>query len=72
MIGLSKIGLAEDSSCEGVLELNLRAENTRNLWTFVQYVNLAVHGRMNGCLVNFVGKWSFCGRISGSLGYWSE
>ena len=42
MLGLSKIRLAEDSSCEGVLELNLRAENTRNSRTFVQYVNLAV------------------------------
>ena len=42
MIGLSEIQLVEDSSCEGALELNLRAENTRNLQTFVQYVNLAV------------------------------
>ena len=42
MLGLSEIRLAEDSSCEGALELNLRAENTRNSWTFVQYVNLAV------------------------------
>ena len=42
MLGLSEIRLAKDSSCEGVLELNLRAENTRNLRTFVQYVNLAV------------------------------
>ena len=42
MIGLSEIRLAEDSSCEGVLELNLRAENTQNAWTFVQYVDLAV------------------------------
>ena len=42
MLGLSKIRLAEDSSCEGALELNLRAENIRNSWTFVQYVNLVV------------------------------
>ena len=42
MLGLSKSQLAEDSSCEGALELNLRAENTQNLWTFVQYGNLAV------------------------------
>ena len=42
MIGLSKIRLAEDSSREGALELNLRAENTRNSQTFVQYVNLVV------------------------------
>ena len=42
MIGLFEIQLAEDSSCEGVLELNLRAENTLNSQTCVQYVNLAV------------------------------
>ena len=42
MIGLSKIRLAEDSSCEGALELNRRPENTQNSRTFVQYVNLVV------------------------------
>ena len=42
MLGLSEIRLVEDSSCEGALELNLRAENTPNSRTFVQYVNLAV------------------------------
>ena len=42
MIGLAEIRLAEDFSYEGALELNFKAENTQNLWIFVQYVNLAV------------------------------
>ena len=42
MIGLAKIRLAEDFSYEGALELNFKAENTRNLLIFVKYVNLAV------------------------------
>ena len=42
MIGLAKIQLAEDFLHEGVLELNFKAENTRNLRIFVKYVNLAV------------------------------
>ena len=42
MLGLSEIRLAEDSLCEGALELNLTAKNTQNSWTFVQYVNLVV------------------------------
>ena len=42
MIGLAKIQLAEDFSHEGVLELNFKAENTRNSWIFVKYVNLVV------------------------------
>ena len=42
MIGLAKIRLAEDFSYEGALELNFRAENTRNSRIFVKYVNLAV------------------------------
>ena len=72
MIGLSEIRLAEDSSCKGALELNFRAENTRNSRTFVQYVNLVVTWPNEWLSVNFVGKLSFCGRISGSHGYWSE
>ena len=57
MLGLSKIRLAEDSSCEGVLELNFGAENTQNSWTFVQYVNL---------VVTWPNEWSsgeFCGKV---------
>ena len=57
MIGLSEIRLAEDSSCEGVLELNLRAENTLNSWIFVQYVNL---------VVTWPNEWlsgEFCGKV---------
>ena len=57
MIGLAKIQLVEDSSCEGVLELNLRAENTRNSRTFVQYVNL---------VVTWPNEWlsgEFCGKV---------
>ena len=57
MIGLAEIWLAEDSSCEGVLELNLRAENTRNSRTFVQYVNFAV---------TWMNEWlsgEFCGKV---------
>ena len=42
MIGLAKIRLAKDFSYEGALELNFKAENTRNLWIYVKYVNLAV------------------------------
>ena len=42
MIGLAEIRLAEDFLHEGVLELNFKAENTRNLRIFVEYVNLAV------------------------------
>ena len=42
MIGLAEIRLAADFSYEGVLELNFKAENTRNSWIFVEYVNLAV------------------------------
>ena len=42
MIGLAEIQLAEDFSYEGVLELNFKAENTRNSWIFVKYVNLVV------------------------------
>ena len=42
MIGLAEIRLAEDFSYEGVLELNFKAENTRNSWIVVKYVNLAV------------------------------
>ena len=42
MIGLAEIRLAEDFSHEGALELNFKAENTRNLQIFVEYVNLAV------------------------------
>ena len=42
MIGLAKIQLAEDFLHEGVLELNFKAENTRNSWIFVKYVNLVV------------------------------
>ena len=42
VIGLSKIRLAEDFSYEGVLELNFKTGNTRNLWIFVKYVDLAV------------------------------
>ena len=70
MIGLAEIRLAEDFLHEGVLELNFKAENTRNLRIFVKYVNLVVTWLNKCCLVNFVGKWSLCGRISGSLGYW--
>ena len=42
MIGLAKIQLAEDFLHEGALELNFKAENTRNSRIFVKYVNLAV------------------------------
>ena len=42
MIGLAKIQLAAGFSYEGALELNFKAENTRNLRIFVKYVNLAV------------------------------
>ena len=42
MIGLAEIPLVEDFLYEGALELDLKAENTRNLWIFVKYVNLAV------------------------------
>ena len=42
MIGLAEIRLAVDFSYEGALELNFKAENTRNSWIFVKYVNLAV------------------------------
>ena len=42
MVGLAKIRLAEDFSHEEALELNFKAENTGNLWIFVEYVNLAV------------------------------
>ena len=42
VIGLAKIQLAEDFSYEGALELNFKAENTRNLRTFVKYVDLVV------------------------------
>ena len=42
MIGLVEIRLAEDVPHEGALELNFKAENTRNSWIFVKYVNLAV------------------------------
>ena len=42
MIGLAEIQLAVDFSYEGALELNFKAENTRNLQIFVEYVNLAV------------------------------
>ena len=42
MIGLAEIRLAEDFLYEGALELNFKAENTRNLWIFVKYVNLVV------------------------------
>ena len=42
MIGLAEIRLAEDFLHEGALQLNFKAVNTRNLWIFVKYVNLAV------------------------------
>ena len=42
MIGLAEIRLAEDFSHEGALELNFKAENTRNSQIFVKYVNLVV------------------------------
>ena len=42
MIGLAEIRLAGDFSYEEVLELNFKAENTRNSWIFVKYVNLVV------------------------------
>ena len=42
MIGLAKIRLAEDFLHEGALELNFKAENTRNSQIFVKYVNLVV------------------------------
>ena len=42
MIGLAEIRLAEDFSYEGAMGLNFKAENTRNSWIFVKYVNLAV------------------------------
>ena len=42
MMGLAEIRLAEDFSHEGALKLNFKAENTRNSWIFVKYVNLAV------------------------------
>ena len=42
MMGLAKIQIAEDFLHEGVLELNFKAENTRNSQIFVKYVNLAV------------------------------
>ena len=42
MIGLAEIQLDEDFLHEGVLELNFKAENTRNSQIFVKYVNLAV------------------------------
>ena len=42
VIGLAEIRLAEDFSYEGVLELNFKAENTRNSQNFVKYVDLAV------------------------------
>ena len=42
MIGLGEIQLAEDFSHEGALELNFKAENTRNSRIFVKYVDLAV------------------------------
>ena len=71
MIGLSEIRLVEDFSCEGALELNLRAENTRNSRTFVQYVNLVVTWPNEWLSGEFRGKvviyWSSEGN-----GYWSE
>ena len=36
MIGLAEIQLAEDFLHEGALELNFKAENTRNSWIFCQ------------------------------------
>ena len=42
MIGLAEIRLAEDFLYEGALELNFKAENTRNSRIFVTYVNLVV------------------------------
>ena len=69
MIGLSEIRLAEDPSCKGALELNLRAENAQKLWTFVQYMNLVVtwpNGWLSG---EFRGKvvilWSSGGMTIG-------
>ena len=42
MIGLAEIRLAEDFLYEGALELDFKAENTRNSRIFVKYVDLAV------------------------------
>ena len=57
MIGLAKIRLAEDFSYEGVLELNFKAENTRNSQNFVKYVNLAV------TWPNKLQSGEFCGKV---------
>ena len=42
MIGLAEIRLAEDFLYEGALELDFKAENTRDSQIFVKYVDLAV------------------------------
>ena len=57
MIGLAKIQLAEDFSHEGALELNFKAENTRNSWIFVKYMNLAV------TWPNKLLSGEFCGKV---------
>ena len=57
MIGLAKIRLAEDCLHEGALELNFKAENTRNSWIFVEYVNLVV------TWPNKLLSGEFCGKV---------
>ena len=57
MIGLAEIQLAEDFSYEGALEFNFKAENTRNSWIFVKYVNLAV------TWPNKLQSGEFCGKV---------
>ena len=56
MIGLAKIRLAEDFLYEGALELNFKAENTRNSQIFVKYMSLAVTWPNKLLSVEFHGK----------------
>ena len=72
MIGLAEIRLAEDFLYEGALELNFKAVNTRNLWIFVKYVNLAVTWLNKLLSGEFRGKMVIMWSKQPVLGYWAE